>query len=309
MFPQDHATLYNLGLALLRVRDFSAAASTLEQAVAAAGAGADGVYLDFLELTGTGAAVRALRALPPLAGRPPLHITVAPPRIRKPGEEKIDKFLVDLKPDALLVRGLGALHEATDAGAPTIPRIGDFSLNVTNKITAAEVLRRGLIAFTPSFDLDAAQLTTLLASSFAPFAEVVVHHPMPLFHMEHCVIAALLSEGKDYKTCGRPCDTKRVSLRDRAGMDHPVEADVGCRNTVFHAASQSAAGVVDALRESGVTRYRIELVRETKDEVARIVSAYRALLEGRTTASALWRSLKTEGGYGVVRGSLRILAS
>jgi tetratricopeptide (TPR) repeat protein len=35
-FPEDHATLYNLGLALLRVRDFGAAASTLEQAVAAA---------------------------------------------------------------------------------------------------------------------------------------------------------------------------------------------------------------------------------------------------------------------------------
>jgi putative protease len=283
---------------------------TLEQAVAAAEAGADGVYLDFLELTGTGAALRALRALPPREGHAPLHITLAPPRIRKPGEEKIDKFLLDLKPDALLVRGLGALHEtSSDPASAAIPRIGDFSLNVTNKITAAEVLRRGLVAFTPSFDLDAAQLATLLASPFAPFAEVVVHHPMPLFHMEHCVIAALLSEGKDYKTCGRPCDTKRVSLRDRAGMDHPVEADVGCRNTVFHAASQSAAGVVEALRASGVARYRIELVRETKDEVTRIVTAYRALLEGRTTASALWRSLNTEGGYGVVRGSLRILAT
>ena len=60
-----------------------------------------------------------------------------------------------------------------------IPRIGDFSLNVTNKITAHEVLSRGLIAFTPSFDLDADQLTALLDSPFAPFAEVVVHHPMP----------------------------------------------------------------------------------------------------------------------------------
>lgn len=35
-FPGDHATLYNLGLALLRVRDYAAAASSLEQAVAAA---------------------------------------------------------------------------------------------------------------------------------------------------------------------------------------------------------------------------------------------------------------------------------
>lgn len=36
LFPDDHATLYNLGLALLRVRDYPAAIVTLEQAVAAA---------------------------------------------------------------------------------------------------------------------------------------------------------------------------------------------------------------------------------------------------------------------------------
>src|SRR5262249_58963225 len=75
---------------------------TLPQAEAALDAGADGVYLDFLELTGTGAAVRALRA------RGPVHITLAPPRIRKPGEENIDRYLASLDPDALLVPGRAA---------------------------------------------------------------------------------------------------------------------------------------------------------------------------------------------------------
>jgi putative protease len=137
---------------------------------------------------------------------------------------------------------------------------------------------------------------------------VVVHHPVPLFHMEHCVIAALLSDGKDHLTCGRPCDRHQVSLRDRAGMDHPVEADVACRNTVFHAAPQSAAGLVGGLREQGVRRFRIELVRESADEVGRVVGMYRALIAGTTTASEVWRALKTEGNYGVVKGSLRVLA-
>ncbi len=272
---------------------------SLAQAEAALDAGADGVYLDFLELVGTGAAVRALRARPS-----PVLITLAAPRIRKPGEEKIDRYLLDLGPDALLVRSLGALHDA--AGSP-VPRIGDFSLNVTNRLTAAEVLSRGLHAFTPSFDLDAAQLAALCATAFGPWAEVVVHHPMPLFHMEHCLIAALLSDGKDYRTCGRPCDSHRVSLRDRAGMDHPVEADVGCRNTVFHAAAQSAASVVAGLQKSGVRRFRIELVREDAADVGRIVAVYRGLLAGTTAASEVRRALKTEGGYGVVTGSLRVL--
>jgi U32 family peptidase len=272
---------------------------TLEQAEAALDAGAAGVYLDFLELTGTGRAMRALRQ------RPGVHITVAPPRIRKPGEEKIDRYLLGLAPDALLVRGLGALAEATRAG---VPCIGDFSLNVTNRLTAAEVLGRGLSAFTPSFDLDAAQLRALVDSAFGPFAEVVVHHPMPLFHMEHCVIAALLSEGRDHLSCGRPCERNAVALRDRAGMDHPVEADVGCRNTVFHASPQSAADLVPALVKSGVRRFRVELVRESAADVTRVVASYQSLLAGRASAAEVWRTLKTEGGYGVVRGSLRVLS-
>ena len=75
------------------------------------------------------------------------------------------------------------------------------------------MLAHNLSAFTPGFDLDAAQLTSLLSTPVGPFAELVVHHPMPLFHMEHCVIAALLSEGRDHLTCGRPCERHRVSLR------------------------------------------------------------------------------------------------
>lgn len=268
------------------------------QAEAAMDAGADGVYLDLLELTGTGAAVRALRA------RGEVHVTVAPPRIRKPGEEKIDRYLASLDPDAVLVRSLGALR---DGAGESAPRIGDFSLNVVNRLSAALVLERGLSAFTPAFDLDATQLLSLLDSPFAPFAEVVVHHPVPLFHMEHCVIAALLSEGRDHHTCGRPCDRHQLSLRDRAGMDHPVEADVGCRNTVFHAAPQSAAGLVGGLRERGVRRFRIELVREKPEEVARVVGVYQRLIAGSATAEEVWRSLRTESGYGVVKGSLRVL--
>jgi putative protease len=273
----------------------------LDQALAALAAGADTLGLDFLELTGTGEAVRAIRALYPDA-----TIALAPPRIRKPGEEKIDRFLHTLAPSALYVRGLGALRESASAD-DGITRIGDFSLNVTNHVAAREVLGRGLVAFTPSFDLDATQLEALLDGELAPRAEVVLHHPMPLFHMEHCVIAAVLSDGKDYRTCGRPCEKHRVSLRDRAGIEHPVEADVGCRNTVFHGRAQSAADLVPRLRELGVTRFRLELVRERPDDVTRLVHAYRALIAGTQSPRDTLHELRTEGGYGVVKGTLRVL--
>ncbi len=269
----------------------------VDQARAALAAGATGVYLDFLELTGLGVAARALRAEGAFVG-------VAPPRIRKPGEEKIDRYLAALEPDAILVRGLGALRASFSGPL----RIADASLNVTNTLSAAEVLGRGVAAFTPSFDLDADQLTALCQGHLAPFAEVVAHHPMPLFHMEHCVFAHTLSDGRDHRTCGRPCDHHALSLRDRAGMDHPIEADVGCRNTVFHAAPQSAAHLVPKLVAAGVRRFRVELVREGAEETTRVITLYKKLIEGAIKPSDVTRGLRVEGGYGVVKGSLRVIA-
>jgi putative protease len=60
-------------------------------------------------------------------------------------------------------------------------------------------------------------------------------------------------------------------------------------------------------RRRGVGRFRVELVREGADETRRVVEAYRALLAGGLSAGELFRGLRTEGGYGVVRGSLRVL--
>ncbi len=292
------------------------------QAEAALGAGADGVWMDVLAMTGLSLAVAALRQA--FSDR---FIGVAPPRIRKPGEEKITRFLQGLPVDGFLVRGLGQLHEralaaaandddgvaSADAengdGAHDVVWVGDFSLNVTNQRSAAFVMSRGLNAFTPSFDLDETQLEAFLAKGAGPYAELVVHHPMPLFHTEHCVFASLLSGGKghDYRSCGRPCESHVVSLRDRAGMVHPVEADVGCRNTVFHEKAQSAAELVAAARGAGVRRFRIELVREDAAAAAELVAAYRALLDDAASPKATLKRVRASGGYGVVKGSLRVL--
>lgn len=280
------------------------------QALAAIEAGAAGIYLDLLELTGTGPLLRKLQHARDSRGDS-MPIALAPPRIRKPGEEKIDKYLEDLKADGYLVRGLGALHElgsSAQTDAHRALRIGDFSLNVANRLAAYEVLSRGLDAFVPSFDLDEEQLPALLDDpELARRAEVVLHHPMPLFHNEHCLFAALLSEGKDHRTCGRPCDRHTLALKDRAGMEHPVAADVGCRNTVFHGKSQSAAPLAAKLLTRGVTRFRIELVREDAAQVKQLLASYTRLLRGEADATTVLRELRTEGGYGVVRGSLRVL--
>jgi putative protease len=130
---------------------------------------------------------------------------------------------------------------------------------------------------------------------------------MPLFHMEHCVYAALLSNGSDHTSCGRPCEKHSLELRDRSGRVHPVIADVGCRNTVFHGSSQSAAALIPELQAAGVGRFRIEFVRESAEEAKLVVAAYLALLSGNLSGRDAWKRLRAESGYGVVRGSLRVV--
>jgi putative protease len=257
------------------------------------------VELDWMEMVGLGKAVTRARSRG-------ARVVVATMRVQKPGEEKIDAHLAKLAPDAVLVRSWGSLAYFTGLeNAP--PLHGDFSLNVTNGITAGFVLGAGLASITAAHDLDATQLDALLAAAPRHRVAVTVHHHIPTFHTEHCVYAHLLSEGRDFRTCGRPCEQHAVSLKDRTGLVHPVWVDVGCRNTVFNAQAQSAAPLVPSLLASGVRRFRVELVRETATETSRIVSAYRNLLAGTSTPADVLRHARAHEQFGVTRGTMRTL--
>ena len=261
-------------------------------------AGARDIELDWMELVGLQRAVDRARARG-------AKVTVATVRVQKPGEDKIDAHLARLEPDAVLVRSWGSLAYFEQLGTPELH--GDFSLNVTNSITAGWVLRHGLATLTAAHDLDRDQLFALLAAAPRGRIAVTVHHHIPTFHTEHCVYAHLLSHGRDYKTCGRPCESHQIALRDRVGLVHPVNVDVGCRNTVFNAQAQSAAALVPDLIAAGVRRLRVELVRETAAESVRLYDAYVRLAAGQISASDAVRTAAVHEQFGVTRGTMRTL--
>jgi putative protease len=125
-----------------------------------------------------------------------------------------------------------------------------------------------------------------------------------MFHMEHCVFCAFLSSGTDYTNCGRPCDKHQVKMRDRVGMEHPLKADAGCRNTLFNARAQTGAEYVARLMALGARRFRLEFVNETPTEVGMIVARYQALLRGEIDGAQLWREFKLQNQLGVTRGQM-----
>ncbi len=267
---------------------------------AAIAAGLPEVELDWMELVGLRQAVEKARA----AG---MRITIATVRVQKPGEEGYDRRIAALEPDAVLARHWGAVMQFATGGARPAAVHGDFSLNVTNAVTARHLLDLGLDTLTVAHDLDATQLLALVDAAPAERLTVTVHHHIPTFHTEHCVYAHLLSDGRDFRDCGRPCERHQVELRDHTGHAHPVVVDVGCRNTVFNAQAQTAASLAPVLLERGVKRLRVELVRESREEAGAVLGAWSDLLAGRIGPRALIDRVGVHEQFGVTPGTMRVL--
>ncbi len=257
--------------------------------------GATSLIVDFHD-------IRHYRTAVNLAHQAGRTIQLATLRIHKPGEDGLFKALAKHAADGWLVRNLSAVQFCRQAG---IPFVGDFSLNVTNPVTAEQLINWGAQRLTAAYDLNRDQLLELASGTPPRWLEVVIHQHMPMFHMEHCVFCSVLSPGKNKSDCGRPCDRHDVKLRDRVGVDHVLHADIGCRNTLYNGVPQSGAEAVAPLLTAGVRDFRIELLRDTEaSATAELIQLYQALLSGQLQGAEVWQRLKAHNRVGVTRGTL-----
>ncbi len=252
------------------------------------------ITLDYLDLYGLHPAVEKVQA----AG---ITARVASPRILKPNEQRVVNFLLRLDCQ-ILVRSTGLLYALKEAAHQ--PLIGDFSLNAANVLTAHTFLGLGLTRLTPTYDLNAAQVTALARAIGPDKVEVVAYQHLPVFHTEHCVFCRFLSSGTSYKDCGHPCEKHRVELRDEKGRAHPVMADVGCRNTVFGAEAQEASRHLAEWRQAGIRHFRLEFVHETAEQVTHLTRVFGETLSGKLPPSELTRQLHRLAPQGTTEGSL-----
>jgi U32 family peptidase len=274
----------------------------LDQIPAAISSGITTIYCELEDPRKYREAVQLVRAHKDRSN--PTQILVAPPRITKPGENWILEQVRSSDADGYLIRNYDHLEFFK-----TDRCVGDFALNVANPLTADYFYRNyNLDRLTASYDLNIDQLTDLIRSCPRDWFEVTIHQHMPMFHMEHCVFCAFLSAGTDYTNCGRPCDNHQVKLRDRVGTEHILQADAGCRNTVFNGVAQTGAEYIHRLVELGVDNFRLEFVDESPETVSQTIGYYYQLLGGQISGAQLWRSLKLIDRLGVTRGSLGVVS-
>jgi putative protease len=231
----------------------------------------------------------------------PGGLWLAGPRICRPDERWTLEPLLRSGADGFLVRNVDQLECLT----PVAPCQADFSLNLANPLAARWLLERwGLERITASYDLALDQLLALVRGCPAGSVEITLHQHMPLFHMEHCLFCAFLSEGHDHTDCGRPCETHQVLLRDRSGAEHPLRADLGCRNTLFNGRAQTAAEAIPQFLQAGVQDFRLELLQDSPEDTIRRVGLYQKALSGLISGREVWQREQLESQLGVTRGTL-----
>ena len=268
---------------------------TTEQLEAAITAGIEQIYCDFED-------PRRYKHAVELARDSDSKIILATPRIIKTGETGYLKLIERANPHGLLLRNLAALQHFKNSD---LIKIGDFSLNAANPLTA-KILKESanLDRLTISYDLNISQVIDLLEKNPPEWLELTLHQHMPMFHMEHCVFCTFLSSGTTYKDCGRPCEKHVVHLRDRVGQLHRLQADVGCRNTLFNGRAQTGARFFQSLLSTGLRNYRIELLDEDKQSASSTIQVYQDLLTGKLTADQLLDEIQATEKLGVTEGTL-----
>ncbi|MCA9837043.1 MAG: U32 family peptidase [Trueperaceae bacterium] len=259
----------------------------------------DSITLDYLELYGLKPSVEKVKE----AG---IAVRVASPRILKPSEQNIIRFLQSLEAE-ILVRSGGLLHDFQNLDVGKCPPLsGDFSLNAANALSCESFLAMGLTRLTPTHDLNAEQIIELSRYCDPERLEVITYQHLPVFHTEHCVFCRFLSEGSDYTNCGHPCEQHRVALKDKQGRLHPVMADVGCRNTVFGAEAQTGVTYLEDWLNAGIVNYRLEFVHEDAKQVKTVIRAFQDAFNGKLSFKDLAEKLKVAAPEGITEGSFYV---
>jgi len=106
---------------------------SLDQVKGALESEIDFLYCDFEDLRQYKEAVALVRETK-------AEVFLATPRIQKPTETGFFKLVEKAAPDGVLVRNLGGVSYFKESG---LRRIGDFSLNVANPVTAALLMEHG----------------------------------------------------------------------------------------------------------------------------------------------------------------------
>lgn len=268
--------------------ELSVHVNNVAQAKAALEAGADHIYLsgDVFEPDHpfTKAEIKELAAI---KGAAKLYLCL-PRMMTELHFEMYDGLLSgELLPiDGIMVTNLGAIRKFASKG---YSMIGDFNLNVYNRLSADMYRKLGVGRLTASMELPLNDLAALLANDSGPL-EAIVHGSPAIMYMEHDLYEnaetyqAIAEEDNHY------VDNSILVLKTDKG-ENPVYRDVHGRCHLTLAKELCLLPAVKELAEAGLSVFRIEGLTYRPEQLAAIVRAYKAALMNPQTAGEQFEQL------------------
>jgi putative protease len=253
--------------------DLVASVYTLDDARAAAAAGATTVVLDVFLRHPTPPVAR-VRALSDELSAQGMTLRLRTPTIVRPEERRTVQKWLDLGLP-LLSGHLGLVAELSRAGRDVI---ADYAVNCFNQHTAAELFRLGARRVALSVELTTDELLAIAAPWEGDRFDVLLYGRPEGMTIEHCVLSAAFDRVPT--TCRDLCVQKHtnVELTDPSGYAFPVATDSACRNRLLHSRPIEGGEFVPRLWRGGLRNFHL-VFNVPGDPVAQIVSGYRAMLE------------------------------
>jgi putative protease len=252
--------------------DLVASVFTLDDARAAAAAGATTVVLDPFLRHPTPPVTR-VRALAEELRANGVALRLRTPTIVRPEERRVTQKWLDV--GLPIVSGhLGLVAELGGEGRDVI---ADYAVNCFNQHTAAELFRLGARRIVLSVELTTEELLAVSAPWEGAGFDVVLYGRPEGMTIEHCVLSAAFD--REPTTCRDLCVQKHtnVQLTDPAGYSFAVATDSACRNRLLHSRPIEGGEFLPRLWRGGLRNYHL-VFNVVGDPVAQVVSGYRAML-------------------------------
>jgi putative protease len=242
-------------------------------AEAAADAGATEIVLDPF-LRHPAPSVTSVLALRDSLASRNVGFRLRTPTIVRPEDRKATEKWLRLDV-AFLTGHLGLLAELSRAGKDVV---GDYALNVFNQHTAAEMFKLGAKRLVLSIELTTKEMTEVAAPWGGAGFDAFVYGRPEGMTIEHCVLSAAFD--REPTTCRDLCVKKHTDVRltDPAGYTFAVATDSACRNRLLHSRPVEGSEFISPLWAAGIRGYHL-VFNVPGDPVARIVAAYRALID------------------------------
>ncbi|WP_042276535.1 peptidase U32 family protein [[Clostridium] dakarense] len=190
----------------------------------------------------------------------------------------------DLGLDGILVTNLGSINKFNDLN---LEIIGDYSLNIYNKVSADFYKSEGLSLGAISCESPVTNTKDMLKNSKLPL-EIIVHGSPVVMYMSHDLYENTKALNPTEKIDRKYNDKGVLLLIDDKGNEHPVYRDNSGKNHMLLSKELCYMPILKELNNLGAKSFRIESCNYDNDTLRNIIKSYKKAINNLDSCSKLF---------------------